>query len=152
MGIGDRVLFPDDLNRCLNCVLALVLALGPAAVGYGAAFLLTGHSGIGEPVKGTIPVASLLIWGQGLHEAGYVASLSNVITSFAAAAFLVLALAALVHRPLWPLFERPLYAVQKLGIVRRTKLLGTDGVLLLGVAFGAMPAWLRELLAGLSPQ
>src|SRR6516225_6363612 len=66
-----------------NCLLALVLCFGPAGLGYGAAFLLTDHM-YGRPAPFSLP-----IFAQGLQDAGYVASLSNVITSLAAAAFLV---------------------------------------------------------------
>ena len=71
---------------------------------------------------------------------------SNLLDAFIATLFLVLALIILAHRLLWPLFERPVYSLQKLGIAKRSKLLGTIGVVLVSVALGAEPTWLKSIV------
>jgi hypothetical protein len=90
------------------------------------------------------PVAplSLPILAEGLQQVGFVASLSNVVTALSALTFVILALAALVHKKFWPLLGRPNYALQRISIARRTKFLGSLGVALLGIGLGVVPIWL----------
>jgi hypothetical protein len=76
---------------------------------------------------------------------------SNVITVVFAIIFLILALLMIVHRAFWPLINRPIYALAGLGIIRRRKLLGAAGILLLGLAVGYEPSWLKEIIDKLMP-
>ena len=70
------------------------------------------------------------------------------MTAVVASAVLTLATIAVVHRLVWPLLERPVYSLQRLGIARRNKLLGTCGIALIGMATN-LPSWLRSLIAQL---
>jgi hypothetical protein len=65
-----------------------------------------------------------------------------------AAVFIILALILLLHRALWPTFNRPIYLLQKLGIPKRKKLFVTLGVLLIGYAIGRHE-WLKDLISSL---
>lgn len=58
----------------------------------------------------------------------------NSIDILVSITFIMLALALLIHRLLWPVTERAIYALQGLGIARRRKLFGTIGIALVGSA------------------
>jgi hypothetical protein len=137
----------------LNCVLGVAFCLGPAALGYGTAFAISGRTTVipGREAYQELSFApfSVPIFAQSLQAAGYVGSLSNVITSLSATVFLLVAMVALAHRLLWPIVERPLYALQQMGIIRRRKLLVTAGILLVGSALGVTPSWFKEIVSGL---
>ncbi len=135
----------------LNCFLALVLSLGPALIGFGTAFVITGHSSTipGQepyPDNYTIAPFSLPIFAQAIQQIGFIASLSNVITALSATIFILLAFILLAHRLFWPLIERPVYALQRLGIARRSKFLGSLGIILIGIGLGFVPGWLKDIV------
>lgn len=73
-------------------------------------------------------------------------AMSNVLTTLIAFAFLIHALLMLAHKFFWPLIERPVYALQQLGIAKRNKLLGVVGITLIGLAAGITPSWLKEVI------
>ncbi len=63
-------------------------------------------------------------------------------------AFLLLVVILVVHRLSWSFVNRPVYALQRAGIVSRSKFLGRLGASLIGLA--AIPSsWLEKLLASL---
>jgi hypothetical protein len=70
---------------------------------------------------------------MGYIAAGLVAAF-NWVNVLLAALFGLLALLVLAHRLFWPMINRPLYALQSLGIARRQKLVTSAGISLLGVA------------------
>jgi hypothetical protein len=76
---------------------------------------------------------------------------SNFITALFSFVFIVLGGVMLLHRLFWPLLDRPIYALQKLGFIRRKKLAFTLGIALIGVAVGGkVPSLLKDLLGTLS--
>jgi hypothetical protein len=75
---------------------------------------------------------------------------SNLFILVVAITFVVLTLTMLVHRLFWPSLSRPIYSLQRLGIARRGKLLGTVGGLLVMTAVGGL-AWLDKIIERLSP-
>jgi hypothetical protein len=76
---------------------------------------------------------------------------ANSFTALTALFFVVLALIMLVHRLFWPVLERPIYALQRVGIARRSKLLGIIGIILMGLSLGIQPTWLKDIMNGLIP-
>ena len=133
----------------VNCLLALILVAGPVVFGFDIASKIFGP----HAYRGPFP-ATILSWvsvAEGLQQAGYVASLSNIVTAFSSLAFVVLAFAALIHKPLWPFLARLAYALQRLGIARHSKLLGSLGLTLLGLGLGFVPNWVKALIEGLGP-
>lgn len=79
-----------------------------------------------------------------------IAAFINIAFFFATGLFLLLAVVLFIHRILWPLLIRPIYALQKLGIAKRSKLLGTVGSFLIFVAFGKFE-WLEKIIDKLNP-
>jgi hypothetical protein len=71
---------------------------------------------------------------------------SNLIIAMLTSACVLLALAMLIHRLFWPFVDRSVYSLQRVGIARRTKLLGSLGISLIGTGAGAFPAWLKTIL------
>ena len=76
--------------------------------------------------------------------------MSQILIACSASLFVIVGAAALSHRVFWPIIERPVYALQRLGIARRGKLMGSVGLLFLGVAFGVVPNWLKDIVSSLS--
>ena len=72
--------------------------------------------------------------------------MSNVIDGVVAFVFVVLAAVMLAHRLLWPLLDRPLYALQGIGIARRRWLFGAVGLTLLGWGGWRLPDALKEIV------
>jgi hypothetical protein len=71
---------------------------------------------------------------------------TNFFTVLFALAIVILALIMLLHRTFWPMLSRPIYALAKLGIIHRPKLLGTIGLALLGLATGIAPVSLKDIV------
>lgn len=75
----------------------------------------------------------------------------NAIDFFAGSAALLLGLALLIHRLLWPIVEKPLYALQRYGVISNKKLLWGAGLALAllptHATFGVLRL-LTEKLAG----
>ena len=70
----------------------------------------------------------------------------NLLIAFVSIAFIALAMVMLIHKMLWPLLERPVYALQRFGVARRSKLLATIGIILVGVAIDVFPTWLKDVI------
>jgi len=81
-----------------------------------------------------------------LSECVLVLSSSNAIDGLVASVYVVLAMLMLVHRVLWPLLARPIYALADLGVIRQRKLLGCVGLALLGFATGKMPEFAKQVI------
>lgn len=68
----------------------------------------------------------------------------------AAACMFFFAALMLLHRMLWPLLQRPLYSLARIGVVRRRRLCGAIGIGLLALALGEGTASvIGKLIAGL---
>jgi hypothetical protein len=81
-----------------------------------------------------------------LSAALIVDSFSNLPIAFSGGVFVLLALGMLLHKTFWPILNRPIYALQSLGIARRSKLLGTIGLILIGSSIGVVPSWVKEVV------
>jgi uncharacterized membrane protein len=96
-------------------------------------------------VLAVILVGPLVLARGGLESSLLVyLSGSNIFDVLVSSVFLALAFGMLVHRIVWPLVDKPLYALQGLGIARRGKLLGVLGVVLLGYAGWGLPEGLKK--------
>ena len=51
-----------------------------------------------------------------------------------------------IHKIIWPVIEKPIYTLQRVGIVQRTKLLGLVGIALVGFALGATPGLVKDIV------
>lgn len=71
---------------------------------------------------------------------------TNLLDACIAAIFLFLCLLMLVHWLVWPFAQRPIYALQKLGVIRRSGLLATVGIGLIAAATGRMPALIDKVV------
>jgi hypothetical protein len=90
-----------------NLLLLCLLLFGPIALG----FQLTKY------------------WESGSSTIAFSVML-NAIDLLAGSAALILGLALLVHRLLWPIFEKPLYALQRYEVIRNKRLLWGVGLAL----------------------
>ena len=86
-----------------------------------------------------IPLGHIL--AENLDEklmAGFANGITALIVIFIvpASIFILLAILLLLHSLLWPVLDRPVYALQRWGVVRRNKVLGLVGLELLGIALG----------------
>jgi len=70
----------------------------------------------------------------------------NSVDVVAASAALILTVLLLVHRLIWPVLQRPLYAIQRFDVIRRKRWLWGLGVGLIAVAVPGLPTWLKGLL------
>ncbi|MDP2714531.1 hypothetical protein [Rheinheimera sp.] len=57
---------------------------------------------------------------------------ANTITAIPAAFYITLCIVLLTHRLVWPLIERPIYALQRLGIFKYRKSIALSGAALIG--------------------
>jgi hypothetical protein len=90
----------------LDCLLAVVLVFLPAVLG-GLLIELTSLPMVGSPFM--------------------LAVMFNLGDIVACSVFFVLMVLMLAHRLLWPILERPIYAVQRFGMIRRKALLWSIG-------------------------
>jgi len=119
----------------LNWALAVAVFVGP---------LLFGASG---------GILAAIVFGRFLpHGFGVVVGVATVLTGLTnafdilvASAFLLLALLLLLHRLLWPLLNRPLYAIATHTGARNGVFLAV-ALVLLSLAYGKVPEWLQEIL------
>jgi hypothetical protein len=65
-----------------------------------------------------------------------VAVYSNFYTSVVATLFFALAVLMLIHKVTWPVIDRPVYALQEIGIARRKRLFALLGAVLIALSFG----------------
>jgi hypothetical protein len=79
---------------------------------------------------------------------GYI-SIQNLSTVIPLSAFAFLVLLLLVHRALWPVLQRPLYAVARTGLLRRRKASFAAGIGLLAFAFPSLSIRILESILGL---
>jgi len=71
---------------------------------------------------------------------------SNLFDAVVAFAFLGLFLLMLFHRMLWPLVQRPVYAIARGGLVRYRKVLLTLGAVLLALGVSSGPVMRASML------
>ena len=64
---------------------------------------------------------------------------SNLITALVPLLFAMLSLMAILHLAIWPLLQGPLYSVQRYGVVRQPKLLGSVGTICIVSAWPKSP-------------
>jgi len=64
---------------------------------------------------------------------------ASLFPAITALIIVLLMLAALLHRILWPILARPVYAVYRRGVIKQSKLLGTVGILSLSFAWPNNP-------------
>jgi hypothetical protein len=83
------------------------------------------------------------------QDVATVLTYSNLLDGLVVSVFIVIGAVMLTHRVVWPLLERPVYALGRLGIARRRKFLGASAVLLLSFASGKPLEWLSKLMATL---
>lgn len=76
---------------------------------------------------------------------GMALAFMNSVDALAALIFVVLALVMLAHRLVWPVINRPVYALAALGGARRN-LFGVVGVALLGYAGIDLPELLKKII------
>jgi len=74
---------------------------------------------------------------------------SNLFIAMIAIVFVTLSVTVVLHRALWPVLQRPIYALQRLGIAKRSKLLGSVGVVLV-VASAGGPSGLATVVEKLN--
>jgi hypothetical protein len=72
----------------------------------------------------------------------------NSIDVFATIATLIVASLMLMHRLTWPLLQRPIYAIQRMSLIRRKGWLWSVGVVLLTFAAVDFPGWVKTLIEG----
>jgi hypothetical protein len=89
-------------------------------------------------VPGISPVDSLTLFLVAL-------TISNLAAGLAGTASVVVAVIMLIHRLLWPIVSRPLYAVTKYGLIKRPKLLASFGLLLLSFSLPRVGAALSDI-------
>lgn len=82
----------------------------------------------GEDVEANLTYLILTLWGA-----------SNGVTGAIALLFVLLATVALGHLVVWPLLERPLYALQRFGVARNPKLLAAASITCLLFAWPHSP-------------
>jgi hypothetical protein len=70
---------------------------------------------------------------------------ANRLPALCCVVFIGLALLMLVHRLLWPVLERPMYALQSIGIARRKKLFFVLGISLVGFGVGYISQVIKEI-------
>jgi hypothetical protein len=126
-------LVPVVLVILINCLIAVVFLIGPAALSYAHSQMLI------NPRPEELQRADWI-------TAGAVFAGLNTVDALAASVFVILALIAITHRVLWPVLGRVLYALQGIGIARRRNLMATLGILLLTHAGLNMPEQLKKVV------
>lgn len=71
----------------------------------------------------------------------------NTIDILTVVAVLIVAVLMLTHRLVWPIFQRPIYAIQRMTFVKSRRWLWSVGIALLTVAVTRLPEWLESLFA-----
>ena len=75
---------------------------------------------------------------------------SNIIDIFVSLFFVMLALLLLAHRVVWPLLDVPVYALQRVGVIGRRKLMVFVGFTMLAFSTGFASGHLQKLFELLS--
>jgi len=71
--------------------------------------------------------------------------ITNLIFTFSAIIFIALSIAVLLHKAFWPVLERPIYALQRFGVIQRRKTVAGLGVLLILASWGKWDIILKML-------
>jgi len=82
--------------------------------------------------------------------AGYV-SMTNLVDALCLLLLITVMTLLLANRLVWPLIKRPIYAANRKGLIKNTKLLGALGTMLLLYAFPNNPVvkWITHFLPNL---
>jgi hypothetical protein len=135
---SQAVQFPKIIGIVLlNALLGITLALGPFALGF---ILLMSTVKLNGP-------QSLGVFSVGLM----LGPILNFVDVVACSVFLLLMLFVLVHRLIWPVLERPLYACARYGVIKNKKLLWALGGTLILVPSHSVSIWewlLKTVLHG----
>ena len=75
-------------------------------------------------------------------------SMTNLVDAACILLLIVVMTVLLSHRIIWPLIKRPLYAANRKGLIKNTKLPGYLGIVLLSYALPNNPfvQWLTDFL------
>ena len=101
-----------------------------------------------------VPLAGIRVMGHSMLVGGVLlfSVFVNSIDIVVILTTLMIAALVLSHRIVWPLIQRPLYAIQRIEIVdpkewkKRKKLLWVLGVFLIVISFPGFPSWVIEML------
>jgi hypothetical protein len=113
--------------------------------GWKIASLVTLNGTIGLVLISPILIRAILngVKGIDVENSGYKALVllgaSNLVTGAISLLFVVLAIAALAHLAAWPVLERPIYSLQRYGLIRQPKLLAAASVTCLLFAWPNSP-------------
>jgi hypothetical protein len=90
-------------------------------------------------------------WAESVSAGLAVIALTNLIDVLCLLLLVTIMVALLVHRLSWPFMKRSIYAANRRGLVKNTKLLGTLGTMLLLYAFpnNAIIKWITHFLPNL---
>jgi hypothetical protein len=121
----------------LNLLLGAFLVLGPAYLGLKAAVYTARFNG--PSFFGVAGVMFVVLGGA-----------VNSVDLIACSVFLAFMIFILLHRLVWPVIERPLYAFARFGIIRRKRLLWAAALALIFARKGpALAELLRQILSKL---
>jgi hypothetical protein len=93
------------------------------------------------------------IFGDAVQYFAYILKIfaaTNVLDALLASTFVGVCLLLLAHYLCWPVIQRPVYAMQKLGIVKRRALLATAALALFVFATGRTPELLEKVAEALT--
>lgn len=138
----------------ISCVIVLNLSI---AIGLCIYPLMWGSDRVVEEVNAQVVMYSLAIMFSDppphpgphilLGQCVIIASASNAIDGLLASVFVVLAILMVVHRIIWPILARPVYALADLGMIQQRKLLGCVGLALLGFGIGKLPEFVKQVIS-----
>jgi hypothetical protein len=139
----------DSLTRILalmlgNVLLACVLVIVPLSWAWGVGVVPTVIR------SGNIVRTLNYLAGTATSHESFLATLaaSNLLDGLVASAFFILFFTLLLHRLIWPIIQRPVYALATRDVVRRRRVIRKIGVALVGVgAFGPDAVKFIEKLA-----
>jgi len=69
----------------------------------------------------------------------------NSIDIFATLAAFVVAILMLIHRLMWPILQRPIYAIQRVSLINRKGWMWSVGVMLLTYSITGFPEWIKKI-------
>ncbi len=93
-----------------------------------------------------------ILWGMFSFSLFVCIFFLNSVLAALSAMFVIFGAVLVIHHFLWPLLDRPIYSLQKLGITKRPKVIGYVGVWLaaLALALGKFD-WLEKIVDKISP-
>jgi hypothetical protein len=95
-----------------------------------------------------LPIWMLRAWWA---LALYIFALTNLYSAIVAASFTFMAITLILHRLLWPILNRPLYAIQRFRLFEQRKVLFGAGATLLGLASPALTHLFTDIGRALIP-